>query len=198
MNSTTDEALRAESTRLRLNPQIERAARAALDIVLASAYDHRPEEKQALSPEQYEAQLTDEAVVAVYTYTALHLSGQYARAAAHVLHTLDRALAVPPSGPPAAPAGRPRARIGWPRGGVFHAEPGLADIMPGLEAEVRDAAEYLNGFDYGRADTMTLAIASRLAGGGLIGSTYAVAVARHLVETQAQHLGDGARDKSAD
>ncbi|WP_316521070.1 hypothetical protein [Kitasatospora brasiliensis] len=105
----TEEALRAASTRLGLTPQVERATREALNAVLSSGYDHRPQEESDLSPEQYRAQLADEAVVAVFTYTALHLSGQYGRAAAHLLHALNRSTpsragAQAPSGPPSRPS----------------------------------------------------------------------------------------------
>ncbi|MGW7579684.1 hypothetical protein ACWGKU_05180 [Kitasatospora sp. NPDC054768] len=105
----TEEALRAASTRLGLTPQVERATRDALNAVLSSGYDHRPQEESDLSPEQYRAQLADEAVVAVYTYTALHLSGQYGRAAAHLLHALNRSTprragAQSPTHPPSLPS----------------------------------------------------------------------------------------------
>ncbi|MEU3559620.1 hypothetical protein [Kitasatospora sp. NPDC006786] len=186
--TTVEKALRAETTRLRLDPQIERAARDTLATVLASGYNHRPQRESDLSAEQYRDRLVPEAVAAVFTYTALHLSSQYGRAAAHLLHTLNSAL----SGPaPSRPAARSQTQARRPRGGLFHDAPGLADTMVGLETDVTAAAEHLNGLDFEHAEDVTLAIAARLADGGSISRTYATTIARHLVETQAQHLADG-------
>ncbi|MFJ8430373.1 hypothetical protein ACIQ9P_03615 [Kitasatospora sp. NPDC094019] len=91
MTPALDAALHAETVRLRLTQQVETAARAATDAVVASGYDHRPDALRGLTAEQYRDRLADAAVVEVFTYSALHLSGQYGRAAAHLLHTLDRA-----------------------------------------------------------------------------------------------------------
>ncbi|RGD59374.1 hypothetical protein DR950_17680 [Kitasatospora xanthocidica] len=109
--TTIEEALRAETTRLGLTPRIERASRAALATVLSSGYRNRSEDEADLSLEQYRDRLAPAAVAAVFTYTALHLSSQYGRAAAYLLHTLNSALSGPaPSQPAAEAAARPQAQ----------------------------------------------------------------------------------------
>ncbi|MDY0811405.1 hypothetical protein [Kitasatospora purpeofusca] len=192
MSTPLPAALRAVSVHLGLRPHIERTARETVDAAIAGAYGHRPRELRGLTPEQYGERLTATAGPAFFAYTALHLSGEYGRAAAHLLHTLDaqasgEAARPGPSRDPARglnSAGAPRR----PCRGVFHHGPGLADTLIGLQAEVTAAAERLNSFDYERADTATLAIAARLTGAGTISVRFATAIARHLVETEAQRL----------
>ncbi|MEU3566912.1 hypothetical protein AB0E96_00555 [Kitasatospora sp. NPDC036755] len=105
--TTIEKALRAETIRLCLDPQIERAARDTLAIILTSGYEHRPQGESDLTEEQYWDRLVPEAVATVFTYTALNLSSQYGCAAAHLLHALNNAL----SGPaPSQPAACPRAQ----------------------------------------------------------------------------------------
>ncbi|WP_327073163.1 hypothetical protein OG196_14045 [Kitasatospora purpeofusca] len=77
----------------------------------------------------------------------------------------------------------------YPRGrSLFHDGPGLTDMMPGLEVQVTEAAEYLNSLDHNEATRATLAITSRLAAGGGCTKAFAKQMARHLVETEAQRL----------
>nr|BEK65649.1 hypothetical protein KPHV_28760 [Kitasatospora purpeofusca] len=189
MTPALDAALRAETIRLRLTPQVEAAARAATDAVVASGYDHRPDALRSLTADQYRDRLAVATVVEVFTYSALRLGGQYGRAAAHLLHALDWVYLKGPRdrSTPSTTAGSAR-RPG--RGSVFHDKPGLADTMIGLEAEVTGAAECLNSLDYERADAAVHALAARLATGGRIARAYATTLARHLVETEAQHLSD--------
>ncbi|MFJ6136440.1 hypothetical protein [Kitasatospora sp. NPDC092286] len=192
MSSPFPAALRAVSVSLGLRPHIERTVRETVDAAIAGAYGHRPRELRGLTPGQHRERLTATAGPAFFAYTALHLSGEYGRAAAHLLHTLDAQASgqAARSGPSPDPArglngaGAPRC----PRRGVFHDGPGLADTLIGLQVEVTAAAELLNSFDYERADTATLAIAARLAGVGTISVRFATAVARHLVETEARRL----------
>ncbi|MFF8769024.1 hypothetical protein [Kitasatospora sp. NPDC015120] len=194
MNGSFPAALREVSARLGLQPHIERTAREMVDAAITGAYGHRPRELRGLTPQQHRERLTATAGPAFFAYTALHLSGEYVRAAAHLLHSLDTQVggeAAPPgpSGEPARRQGSARAPR-RPRRGVFQDGPGLADTLIGLQAEVTAAAEYLNSLDHEGADAATLAIAARLADAGTISGRYATAIARHLVETEAQRLAE--------
>ncbi|KDN85694.1 hypothetical protein [Kitasatospora cheerisanensis] len=191
MNAELDEAVQAVGTRLRVKAQLEPAIAAVMDTVIDSGYHHRPARQRDLTPEQYRADLHPAAVAEVYGYTALQLSGNYRRAAAYLLHAFDRALRGTPQ-----PA-RPQPPIRCPRGGVFHGPPGLADTMPGLDSEITAAAEHLNRLDYDQAEPAALAIAARLAAGGPIGKQYAIAIARHLIETEARRLEESPQPSSA-
>ncbi|GAA1161558.1 hypothetical protein F4556_005100 [Kitasatospora gansuensis] len=192
MSTPLPAALRAVSVRLGLQPHIERTAHETVDAAIAGAYGHRPREYRGLTPGQHRERLTTTAGPAFFAYTALHLSGEYGRAAAHLLHTLDAQAGGDAAQPDRSPEpARHQYRVGAPRrphGGVFQNGPGLADTLIGLQAEITAAAEYLNSLEHEGADTATLAIAARLTGAGTISSRFATAIARHLVETEAQRL----------
>ncbi|MFJ4668853.1 hypothetical protein [Kitasatospora purpeofusca] len=90
MSAALDGALAATAKRLHVSPRIDRAAREALLTVIATAYDYRPEAMRDLTREDHRAGLSDSALTAMYAHCALTLGGQYGRASAHLLHTLDR------------------------------------------------------------------------------------------------------------
>ncbi|MFC8449524.1 hypothetical protein [Kitasatospora sp. NPDC057223] len=88
MSAALDAALSATAKRLHVQPHIDRAAREALLAVITTAYDHRPAAMRDLTRDEHRAGLSDGALTALYAHCALTLSGQYGRAAAHLLHTL--------------------------------------------------------------------------------------------------------------
>ncbi|MEU5385968.1 hypothetical protein [Kitasatospora cineracea] len=89
MSAALDEALTATAKRLNVQPHIDRAAREALHVMITAAYDHRPASMRTLTRADHRAELGDSALTILYAHCALSLSGQYGRAAAHLLHTLN-------------------------------------------------------------------------------------------------------------
>ncbi|MGW4691044.1 hypothetical protein ACWEO1_01490 [Kitasatospora cineracea] len=198
MSTELDEAVQAVRARLRVKAELEPAIAAVLDGVIDSGYHHRPARQRDLTPEQYRADLHPAAVAEMYGYTALQLGGDYRRAAAYLLHAFNRLLRGAPQASDLPRPARPQPPARRPRGGVFHGPPRLADAMPGLEGDITAAAERLNRLDYDQAEPAALAIAARLTAGGPIGKQYAlaVAVARHLIETEARRLEENSRPAS--
>ncbi|MFE2346170.1 hypothetical protein [Kitasatospora cineracea] len=187
--ATLDTALSSAAKRLRATPQIDQRARATLLATVTSSYDHRPAAMRDLTRDEHRAALGDDALVVMYTHSVLSLRGQYARAAAHLLHALNDPTPAWPSPPGRKdPSAMTTARGSSRNLGLFHNEPGLADTMSGLDTQVTEAAEYLNSLDYDRATATTLAIAARLTASGGCTKTFATRIARHLVETDAQRL----------
>ncbi|WP_327073164.1 hypothetical protein OG196_14050 [Kitasatospora purpeofusca] len=90
MSAALDEALTAAAKRLHVSPRIDRVAREALLTVITTAYDYRPAAMRDLTREEHRTGLSDSALTEMYAHCVLTLSGQYGRASAHLLHTLDR------------------------------------------------------------------------------------------------------------
>ncbi|MCX4749278.1 hypothetical protein OG455_27860 [Kitasatospora sp. NBC_01287] len=89
MTASLDAALTATATRLHVNPQVDKAARHALEVMITTAYDNRPAAMRDMTRAEHRARLSDTTLTALYAHCALSLGGHYGRAAAHLLHTLD-------------------------------------------------------------------------------------------------------------